>query len=73
RMFRLALSHLYLGRFEPPEEVLAGLRGVTTEMVQDFARRLFDPEGLGIGVVVPEGWSGADRCGEELQGLAAEL
>ena len=55
RMFRLALSHIYLGRFETPEEVLSRIRAVTPAELQAFARELFDMKHVAIGAVVPEG------------------
>jgi predicted Zn-dependent peptidase len=55
RMFRLALSHIYMGRFEPPEEVLAQIAAVTPAELQAFAGELFDPTNLSIAAVVPEG------------------
>lgn len=55
RMYRLALSDMYLGRFETPEEILATMRGVTAGDVQALARSLFDADQIALGVVVPEG------------------
>src|SRR5262249_13145302 len=54
RMFRLALSELYLGGFEAPEEVLARMRAVTAAGGQALAQRLLAPERLALGVVVPQ-------------------
>lgn len=61
RMFRLALSDVYLGRWEAPAEVIAATRAVTPTQVHKLARRLFQPKLRSLGVVVPEGWEGRLR------------
>jgi predicted Zn-dependent peptidase len=57
RMFYLARSELYLGRYVSPDEILAEVEGVTAERVQRLARELLS----GPPTLAAVGPEGADR------------
>lgn len=73
RMYRLALSDLYLGHFESPEEILASVRNVTAADIRALAQSLFQPAQISLGIVMPDDATNLDRVTQQVRDLVMAM